>query len=330
MTAGIPTGGLRVSAAHEVPWALVLAGGDGVRLRELTRRIVGTPIPKQYCRITGDQSLLQMTLSRIGPSVPASRTIVIVNRDHLALARPQLAGFPRRNVVVQPANRDTGPGVLLGLSHLYRRDSRAIVVLLPSDHYVHDEVAFRRYVEHARDVVRLHPHRIALLGIPPDRPEPGYGYVTTRPVEDVKCPSTFGVQAFEEKPSAEAAARLVADGALWSSLVLVFRVDRMLELLKRILPAAVAGLRVRAGLPLARVYRSIPPWNLSRDFLAHVPQHLVVVRAAGIGWSDLGTPESVERTLAALGRDVPRRSDRRRIGAKASTCREAATCDEVA
>lgn len=302
----------------DMPWALVLAGGDGVRLRELTRRITGTPIPKQYCRITGDQSLLEMTLSRIGPSVPASRTLVVVNRDHLALARPQLVGLPRRNVIVQPANRDTGPGVLLGLAHLSRRDPRAVVVLLPSDHYVHDEVAFRRYVEHARDVVRLHPQRIALLGIPPDRPEPSYGYVTTRPVDDMKFPSTFGVLGFEEKPSAEAAARFVAEGALWSSLVMVFRVDRMLELLECIVPAAVAGLRVEAGLPLARLYRSIPPWNLSRDFLAHVPQHLVVVRADGIGWNDLGTPESVGRTLVALGRDVPWRSDRRPLGAEAS------------
>lgn len=240
-------------------WALVLAGGDGVRLREVTRRIVGAPIPKQYCKITGDQSLLQMALARIGPSVPASRTLVIVNRDHLALARPQLAGFPRRNVIVQPANRDTGPGVLLGLVHLYRRDPRAVVVLLPSDHYVHHEVAFRGYVERARDVVRQHPHRIAILGITPDRPEPGYGYVTIRPVDDVRCPSTFGVQAFEEKPSPEAAARFVADGALWSSLVMVFRVDRMLELLAHIVPVAVARLRVQPDLPLARLYRRLPP-----------------------------------------------------------------------
>ncbi len=214
---------------EDVPWALVLAGGDGVRLRELTRRIAASPIPKQYCRLIGDRSPLEMTLSRIGPIVPASRTLVVVNHAHLALARPQLADVPKHNLVIQPANRDTGPGVLLGLVHLCRRDARAVAVLLPSDHYVHDEDAFRRYVGRAMDVVRAHPHRLALLGIPPDRPEPGYGYVTTRPIDGVTCSSTFGVEAFEEKPSAEAAARFVGDGALWNSLVMVFRVDRMLE-----------------------------------------------------------------------------------------------------
>jgi mannose-1-phosphate guanylyltransferase len=300
-----------MAATNDALWALVLAGGDGVRLRELTRLIAGAPIPKQYCRITGDRSLLQMTLSRIRPSVPASRTLVVVNRDHLALARPQLAGLPRANVVVQAANRDTGPGLVLGLSHLCRRDPRAIVVVLPSDHYVHDEVAFRRYVGLARDVVRRQPHRIALLGIAPDRPDPGYGYVTTRPVDGVECPATYDVQAFEEKPSAEAAARLVADGALWSSLVMVFRADRMLELLALVLPGALRGVRTAS-----RVYRDIPPWNLSRDFLAHVPQHLVVLRADDLGWNDLGTPESVERTLVELGRDVPWRSDTQRPGAE--------------
>jgi len=315
VTGSSPTAAEGLCGERDVSWALVLAGGDGVRLRELTRHIAGVPIPKQYCRITGDHSLLEMTLSRIAPSVPASRTLVIVNRNHLALALPQLAGLPTRNVIVQPANRDTGPGVLLGLAHLSRRDPRAMVVLLPSDHYVHDELAFRRYVEHARDVVRLHPDRIALLGIPPDRPEPGYGYVTTRPVDHFACPSTFGVHAFEEKPSAEAAARFVADGALWSSLVMVFCVDRMLELLERILPSEVADLRARVGPPLARLYRRMLPWNLSRDFLPHIVQDLVVIRADGIGWSDLGTPESVDRTLVALGRDVPWRSDRRRVGA---------------
>ena len=82
-----------------------------------------------------------------------------------------------------------------------------------------------------------------------------------------------------------------------------------------ILPSEVADLRARVGPPLARLYRRMLPWNLSRDFLPHIVQELVVIRADGIGWSDLGTPESVDRTLVALGRDVPWRSDRRRVGA---------------
>src|SRR6058998_290404 len=89
-------------------WALVLAGGDGTRLQALTRVIAGAPIPKQYCRIVGDRSLLETTLARIAPLVPPERTLAIVNREHLALATPQLRALPGWNVIVQPQNRETG------------------------------------------------------------------------------------------------------------------------------------------------------------------------------------------------------------------------------
>src|SRR6058998_1977376 len=79
---------------RERPWALVLAGGDGRRLEGLTRKIAGAPIPKQYCRIAGDRSLLEETLARIFPLVPRERTLVVVNRSHLELALPQLPGIP--------------------------------------------------------------------------------------------------------------------------------------------------------------------------------------------------------------------------------------------
>src|SRR5262245_2498439 len=94
------------------PWALVLAGGDGARLRDLTTLIAGAPIPKQYCRIDGERSLLEATLARIAPVAGARRTMAIVNQSHLPLAYEQLASLPRENVLVQPANRETGPGIL--------------------------------------------------------------------------------------------------------------------------------------------------------------------------------------------------------------------------
>src|SRR5437764_1273087 len=108
-------------------WALVLAGGDGTRLQELTRLIAGAPIPKQYCRIHGDESLLQATVSRIASLVSTERTLVIVNSDHLSLAREQLGGLPADNMLVQPSNRDTGPGMLFALNELAKRDAGATV-----------------------------------------------------------------------------------------------------------------------------------------------------------------------------------------------------------
>lgn len=112
-------------------WTLVLVGGDGTRLQELTREITGAPIPKQYCRLLGERSLLEATLDRARHVTPPHRTLVVVNSDHLAIGRDQLDGVPTANVVVQPCNRDTGPGLLFALQHLAQTDPSAIVVVMP-------------------------------------------------------------------------------------------------------------------------------------------------------------------------------------------------------
>src|SRR5207253_5128670 len=149
-------------------WALVLAGGDGTRLRELTRLISGAPIPKQYCRILGDRSLLEATLARVAPLVPRERTVVIVNRGHLELAWSQLAALPAQNLLVQPGNRDTGPGVLFSLLALARRQPDATVAVFPSDHHIGDERRFRAHVARMAQLVDEHPEKVALLGVEPD------------------------------------------------------------------------------------------------------------------------------------------------------------------
>src|SRR5215813_2897126 len=91
---------------NESLWALVLAGGDGTRLQSLTHLIAGAPIPKQYCRILGPRSLLETTLGRIAALVTAERTLAIINRDHLPIARSQLTSLASHNVLVQPRNLD--------------------------------------------------------------------------------------------------------------------------------------------------------------------------------------------------------------------------------
>ncbi len=286
---------------RERPWALVLAGGDGKRLQVLTRKIAGAPIPKQYCRITGDRSLLEATLARIVPLVPRERTLVVVNRSHLELALPQLRDVPLGNVIVQPGNRDTGPGIVFGLLDLIARRPVAPVVVFPSDHYVDDGSAFREHVERATLLVDRFPTKIALLGIRPTHPEPAFGYLEPGPplvVPGLESPPAYQVAAFHEKPSIEVAKHLQRRGALWNSFVMVFHPSRLLALLQRRRSVDVERLRsvIRSGAG----YEGVPSWNFSADFLTQIPHHLVVVPVDGVSWSDWGTPEAVERTLAAL------------------------------
>jgi mannose-1-phosphate guanylyltransferase len=287
-------------------WAVVLGGGDGTRLQALTRIIAGEPIPKQYCRILGNRSLIQATVERIAPLVLSDRTLAIVNRGHLRLARPQLASLPSSNVLVQPRNLDTGPGILVSLLELARRDAAATVAILPSDHDVRDEAAFRRHVARMSRIVEAHPRAITLLGARPDRLETGFGYVVPGPRVD-SARATFRVAAFHEKPARSLAARIIRRGGLWNSFVMVGRVARFIELIREIRPEDVARL---ASVPaeadaLEAAYDGMAAWNFSRDFLARVPEHLVVARADDLGWSDWGTPEAIERTFASMGMTPP-------------------------
>lgn len=292
-------------------WALVLAGGDGMRLRELTEMLAGEPIPKQYCRITGDRSMLEATLARIAPLVAAERTLVVVNRNHLTFATAQLAGLPAGNVLVQPCNRDTGPGILWSLLELERRSPGAHVAMFPSDHFVANDAAFRACVRRAARVVDEFPDKLALLGIEPDHAAPGYGYVVPSaalPLDD-RVPA-YHVATFREKPDRALARRILRRGALWNSLVMVFRAARVLELLAAVRPEShreIAAAGDDAG-ALARVYASAAPWNFSSDFLAHVPHEMIVLRAEETGWSDWGTRQAIERTFAALKQPLPWRA----------------------
>ncbi len=285
-------------------WALVLAGGDGTRLQSLTTLIAGAPIPKQYCRLLGERSLLEDTVARLAGLVPTTRTMAIVNRDHLPLALPQLATLPPDNVVVQPRNRDTGPGLLLPLLALARRDPDATVAIFPSDHYLANVAAFRAHVRAATELVAAFPDKIVLLGTDPEWCDPGYGYILPgTPVPGAGRAEAFAVRAFCEKPPLPVAEHIVRDGALWNCFVMVGRVSRLLELVGGLRPRDVARLAAVVGDGEARnaAYATLPAWNFSHDVLAHVTAHLLVLRARHLGWSDWGTVGAITRTLTSLG-----------------------------
>ncbi len=289
--------------------ALVLAGGDGTRLREITRLLAGEPIPKQYCRITGQRSMLEATLDRIAPLVPPERTMVIVNRDHLPLAAPQVASLPAENVLVQPCNRDTGPGLLWSLLEIERRRPDTLLAVFPSDHYIARDEAFRDAVRQAARLAVRHPSKIVLLGISPDHPASDYGYVV--PSRALRGGlRAFRVERFLEKPPPPLAREAVERGALWNSFVMVLRTTAVLRLLARLLPEEHRAMAQVLEDPPGRdaYYGTAPPWNFSTAFLSRVASELLVVPAEGTGWSDWGTPRAIERTLALLRVEPPWRA----------------------
>jgi mannose-1-phosphate guanylyltransferase len=293
-----------VASAADAPSnrvALLLAGGDGKRLQDLTREIAGTPIPKQYCRLLHGSSLLEATLSRAQLFAPRDRIAVIVNRNHFSLARDQLRALPESNIFVQPLNRDTGPGLAFALMQLEKTHPDAIVAVFPTDHYIDEDRMFIAHVLHAVNLIARLPDKIAILGVAPDRPETEYGYILPDgPLETYA--KAYRVKTFTEKPTPAGARDILSRGGFWNTFVMVFKISRMLELLCEHFPDDLHILSILRDAPerAADVYQTIGSWNLSTQVLARIPKHLILVEVANVRWSDWGTRESVERTYHAL------------------------------
>lgn len=292
-------------------WAVVLAGGEGERVRPFVQRWLGRARPKQYCTFVGTRSLFQHTLDRADRLTAADRKVIVIARSHAWEVWPQLGLRPSGMVILQPANRGTAAGVFLPLTYIRARDPQATVVIYPSDHFVYPEHRFLDSVQRAIWTAEWLPDRLVLLGVPPDRLELDYGWIIPGAQLDRSSNDQIrGVRAFLEKPAvAEADAALEA-GALWNTLVVAVKVETLWEMGRQCLPdlmpcferlLAVIGTSYEAK-TLETIYEHMPAHNFSAELLQRVPEQLAVVETAGVLWSDWGKPERIANTLRRIGR----------------------------
>ena len=278
------------------PWAIVLAGGDGTRLGTLTRDRTGNVVPKQFCSLTGGASLLEQTVARANAVVSPERITTVVCAHHAHHWTSSLHMLDARGIVVQPANRGTALGILLPLLRIIERDPDACIVILPSDHYVHDEAVLEDAMRTALTEVRRNAIGVALLGIEAEHADPELGYI----VPGCEPRGRFEtVRRFVEKPPAEEAGRLCREGAVWNSFIVVCRARSLLDLYMACHRTSVETLRAIACSPaLAQRFSELPSIDFSRDVVTGQETQVALVRMPPCGWNDLGTPERVARTLA--------------------------------
>ncbi len=153
-------------------WATILAGGEGRRLRTLTRALSGDARPKQFCRLLGQRTLLDETRRRVYMNVEPARTVYVVTRDHEAFYRPELSDVRRWQLIEQPTNRGTTAAVIYTLVRLRALGAEGVVGLFPADHYYTDRLVLQRTVADAYTFADSHPDSVVLLGAEADRPDP--------------------------------------------------------------------------------------------------------------------------------------------------------------
>jgi len=291
------------------PWALILAGGDGSRLRALTRQITGAPGPKQFCPLLDGETLLDRTRRRVDLLTRGDHQVVVVTRSHEPYYRRLVADLAPGRLVVQPRNRGTAAGLLYPLLRIAELAGDVPVAVFPSDHFVDDDAVFVGAVTAAMAAVGVHPDRVVLLGVEADEPETEYGWIERGEPLTVEGEPVFSIRGFWEKPSPGLARSLITRGGLWNTFVMVGRIAAFVDLIAAGAPALVRAFEPlrrargssREAAVATRVYATLPVVNFSDRVLVPAPGRLGVIRVKGVQWSDWGNADRVLATIRRTG-----------------------------
>ncbi|MCK4355545.1 mannose-1-phosphate guanylyltransferase [Candidatus Bipolaricaulota bacterium] len=281
-------------------FAVIMAGGRGERLWPLSRK----ETPKQFLKLLGERTLLQQTVERVLPLVPLENTYVVVGREHVGIVREQLPKLPRQNIIVEPMGRGTAPCVGLAAMRLSRIDPEGVMIVLPADHVIADEERFRHLLDNATTIAEAGTHLIT-LGITPDRPATGYGYIQARLSKgDAKAP-VLEVERFTEKPDRDTAQRFLDEGNYyWNSGMFIWKIDAILREMEEHMPklhSELIAIEERAGTPnyeetLAQTYAEQEVNSIDYGVLEK-SERVLVLPTGEIGWSDIGDWSALNEVL---------------------------------
>ena len=279
--------------------------------------------PKQLLNITGDTTMLSQTVERLLPVFGARNFWAVTNTEQAVAVRKELQNVPASHVLTEPVGRNTAAAIGLAAIHLIREYDDAVMAVLPSDSHVADSARYRGLVSVAVSLAKR-PGNLLVLGIPPTRPETGYGYIERGELA-IRAFNTraFAVRRFTEKPELSLARKYVASGKyLWNAGMFFWRASTFMESLKRFLPAThealcqlgeTIGTR-RYNSTLERIYPKLE--NISVDYAVMEPAtrrksasasgaqpesgaFRVLVIPARVGWSDIGSWAAVHELLVA-------------------------------
>lgn len=274
--------------------ALIMAGGKGTRFWPLSTE----EKPKQFLNLVGDDTMIQMTVNRILPIIPIERIFVCTGEKYIDYVINQLPKLPKENIIVEPEGRNTAPCIALSSMIIKRKFNDASVLVLPSDHLIEKEDEFRSIILKGNDFLEKNPYNIVTLGIQPNRPETGYGYIK---LKDEIFNNIYKVDKFVEKPDENTAKKYLANGNyLWNSGMFLWKAENIINQIKNYSPEIYEALKEIEtieedviGNYIKENYKNTT--NISIDYAVLEHSKDIYVIPSDIGWDDIGTWKAVER-----------------------------------
>ena len=273
-----------------------MAGGRGERFWPKSRK----NHPKQFLSLTGDgKTMIQLTVERILPLVAMSDIYIVTNRDYKKLVHEQLPEIPEANILCEPAGRNTAPCIGLGAVHIARKYEDAIMMVLPSDHLIKYNHMFVSTLKQACMVAES-GENLVTIGITPDYPETGYGYIKFIP-EQMEG-AAYKVDRFVEKPSLEVAKEyLSTEQYLWNSGMFIWKTSTILANMKQFMPNTYEGLDTIKSAIKTEDYEAV----LEKEFKAFSSESIdyaimekaqnIYILPGAFGWDDVGSWLAVGR-----------------------------------
>ena len=274
--------------------ALIMAGGKGTRFWPLSTE----EKPKQFLNLVGDNTMIQMTVNRILPIIPIERIFVCTGEKYIDYVINQLPKLPKENIIVEPEGRNTAPCIALSSMIIKRKFNDASILVLPSDHLIEKEDEFRSIILKGNDFLEKNPYNIVTLGIQPNRPETGYGYIK---LKNEIFNNIYKVDKFVEKPDENTAKKYLANGNyLWNSGMFLWKAENIINQIKNYSPEIYEALKEIEtieedviGNYVKENYKNTT--NISIDYAVLEHSKDIYVIPSDIGWDDIGTWKAVER-----------------------------------
>ena len=271
-----------------------MAGGKGTRLWPLSREARPKPL---LSLVENNRSMFRMAVDRLEPLFPPERILVIANEELTELLRVQAPHLPPENFIIEPFGRDTAPAVGLAAVHVHHRDPNAVMAILTADHYIRDEDTFRQVLDAACKIADQGD--IVTLGITPDHPATGFGYIQQGAQYDVKDGVTvYDLERFVEKPDEVRARQFLNEGTYcWNSGMFIWQTARVLQELETYAPGLYSRLdSIREALAepdtdydlvLHDIWGRIEKNSIDYALMEHIRERIRVIPVS-MGWADIG------------------------------------------